>query len=89
MAEIMNHYLAKYHPRESSDGTVHAKVAIADRNKAFLTSANLTGPALNKNIEAGLLLTGGVIPNQFFSHMIALIDTKVLSLVSGDATGGK
>ena len=89
MAEIMHHYLAKYHPRESSDGTVHAKVTIANRNTAFSTSANLNGHALNKNIEAGLLLTGGVIPNQFFSHMIALIDTKVLSLVSGDATGGK
>ena len=79
----------KYHPRESSDGKVHAKLVIAGRNKAFLTSANLTGHALNKNIEAGLLLTGGVIPNQIFSHMIVLIDTKVLSLVLGDATGGK
>ena len=65
----MNHYLAKYHPRESSDGTLHAKVAIADRNKAFLTSANLTGHALNKNIEAGLLFTDGVIPNEIFSHI--------------------
>ncbi|MDC0993278.1 hypothetical protein OAS14_02870 [Alphaproteobacteria bacterium] len=52
MADIIHHYLAKYHPRESSDGTVHAKVAIADRNKAFLTSANLTVHVLNKNIEA-------------------------------------
>ena len=79
----------KYHPREISDGTVHAKAVIADRNKAFLTSANLTGHALNKNIEAGPFLTGGVIPNQIFSHMIALIDTKVLNLVSGDAIRGK
>ena len=89
MADIIHHYLAKYHPRESSDGTVHAKVAIADRNKAFLRSANLTGHALNKNIEAGPLLTGGVIPNQIFSNVIALIDTKVLNLASADAIRGK
>ena len=56
----------KYHPRESNDFTVHAKAAIADRNKAFLTSANLTGHALNKNIEVGPLLTGGYPKSDFF-----------------------
>ena len=56
----------KYHPRENNDGTVHAKAAIADRNKAFLTSANPTGHALNKNIEAGPLLTGGLSQIRFF-----------------------
>ena len=34
-------------------GRVHAKVAVADGNTAFLTSANLTGHALEKNMEAG------------------------------------
>ena len=63
---------------ENGESKVHAKMAVADGEKAFLTSANLTGHAMNKNIEAGLLLTGSQVPAQIMSHMTALIDTKVL-----------
>lgn len=33
---------------------VHAKVAVADRSEALVSSANLTGFAMNINIEAGM-----------------------------------
>jgi phosphatidylserine/phosphatidylglycerophosphate/cardiolipin synthase-like enzyme len=35
-------------------GRVHGKVAVVDGARAFVTSANLTGHALKKNMEAGL-----------------------------------
>ncbi len=47
---------------EFRDGKVHAKVALADGKRAFLTSANLTMYAFEKNMELGVLIHGGRIP---------------------------
>lgn len=62
-----------------ADGSVHAKVAVADGEICFITSANLTGYAMEKNMEAGILLNGGQIPNQLMSHLCSLVQTKVIS----------
>jgi len=59
-------------------GRVHAKIAVADGKFAFLTSANLTGHAMEKNIEAGILIKGGAVPQQARLHLQGLIDTGVL-----------
>lgn len=61
------------------DGRVHAKVAVADGRMCFITSANLTGYAMERNMEAGVLISGGDIPKMLESHLNALIDTKVIS----------
>lgn len=57
-------------------GSVHAKCVVADGRIAFVTSANLTGAALEKNIELGLLITGGPIPSAIQGYLEALIVTK-------------
>lgn len=62
-------------------GRVHAKVAVADGDVCFITSANLTGYAMEQNMEAGLLLTGGQIPRLLYDHLQALVDTKDVSPV--------
>lgn len=67
-------------PHPFTNGRVHAKVAVADGSVAFLTSANLTGHALEKNMEAGILVTGGHIPASLRAHLHALIETKVVRL---------
>ncbi|HHK0961930.1 TPA: DISARM system phospholipase D-like protein DrmC [Pseudomonas aeruginosa] len=64
-----------------SDGRVHAKVAVADGKMCFITSANLTGHAMEQNMEAGVLLTGGQIPKLLLDHLQALVDTKTVSPV--------
>ena len=64
-----------------SDGRVHAKVAVSDGRVCFITSANLTGYAMEKNMEAGVLISGGHIPSMLEKHMRSLIDTKVVSAV--------
>lgn len=64
---------------EFADGKVHAKVVVADGERAFVTSANLTGHALEKNMEAGVLLHGGPVPTALRSHLHALIETKIVS----------
>lgn len=64
-----------------ADGRVHAKVAVADGDVCFITSANLTGHAMEQNMEAGVLLTGGQIPRLLHDHLQALVDTKTVSPV--------
>jgi cardiolipin synthase A/B len=60
------------------EGRVHAKIALSDDQLALLSSANLTGHAMAKNMEAGLLIRGGPVPINLKEHLNALIDTKVL-----------
>lgn len=64
-----------------ADGRVHAKVAVADGDVCFITSANLTGHAMEQNMEAGVLLAGGQIPRLLHDHLQALVDTKTVSPV--------
>ena len=64
-----------------SDGRVHAKVAVADKTSCFITSANLTGYAMEKNMEAGVLISGGQIPRLLDDHLRSLVDTKTVSAV--------
>jgi cardiolipin synthase len=64
-----------------TDGRVHAKVAVSDSKSAFLTSANLTGHALEKNMEAGVVIVGGQVPPNLRAHLQALIDTNIIRRV--------
>jgi phosphatidylserine/phosphatidylglycerophosphate/cardiolipin synthase-like enzyme len=59
-------------------GAVHAKCAVADGKVAFVTSANLTDAALEKNMEIGVLIKGGSIPNQLDRHLEALVTTRTI-----------
>lgn len=54
---------------EFASGRVHAKVAVADDKVCFITSANLTGYAMEKNMEAGILVSGGRIPTLLAEHL--------------------
>ena len=71
-------YIWTGRPAPFTEGRVHAKVAVADGSVAFLTSANLTGHALEKNMEAGVLVTGGQVPLGLRSHLHALCETGVI-----------
>ncbi len=64
-----------------SDGRVHAKVAVADGRMCFITSANLTGHAMEKNMEAGVLISGGHIPRLLDDHLRSLVDMKLVTSV--------
>ena len=58
--------------------SVHAKCAVADRKLAFITSANLTSAALERNMELGVLVRGGDVPGRLRAHLEALGATKVI-----------
>lgn len=82
-ALVPNAHLYTWRDRSEifSGGRVHAKVAVADRHTCFITSANLTGFAMERNMEAGLLLSGGNIPQMLEEHLYALVSLNIVSPV--------
>jgi cardiolipin synthase A/B len=52
---------------------LHAKCAVADDHTALLSSANFTAPAMESNIELGVLIKGLGIPQRLRSHFATLI----------------
>ena len=56
-----------------NQGLMHAKCAIADRECLFLTSANLSGNAMAINMELGVCIHGGPLPEQVERHFDDLI----------------
>lgn len=69
---------------KSSDryhGAVHAKCAVADGSLAFITSANLTRAAMENNMELGVLVRGGNLPEKLEQHLEALVTTGVIGKI--------
>ena len=62
-----------------TNGRVHAKVAVADKISCFITSANLTGYAMEKNMEAGVLISGGSIAKLLDEHLRSLIHLRIVT----------
>jgi phosphatidylserine/phosphatidylglycerophosphate/cardiolipin synthase-like enzyme len=59
-------------------GILHVKCAVADGDRMFLSSANLTDYAFTINMELGLLITGGKLPEQVEQHFERLISAGTL-----------
>ncbi len=68
---------------QESEGysVVHAKCAVADECMALVTSANLTGAAMDNNMELGLLLKGEKVASRLAAHFTALITENVIKRV--------
>lgn len=64
-----------------SGASVHAKCAVSDGKVAFVTSANLTGAAMEKNMELGIKIEGGDIPRRLHDHLEALVTTRKIERV--------
>ena len=62
-------------------GVVHAKCAVADDCIAFITSANLTTAAMEKNVELGVLISGGDLPVRLDQHLRSLVVSEILKKV--------
>lgn len=53
------------------DAAMHAKVLVVDRSIALVGSANLTGHALERNLECGVLIRGSRVPGQLVDHILS------------------
>src|SRR5580700_9856800 len=59
-------------------GLMHVKAAVADSRIAFLSSANLTEAALERNMELGVLIRGGPLPAAIDRLIDALLESGEL-----------
>ena len=71
-----------YDPRsldtDGPAGVLHAKAVVADGEAVFMTSANLTDAAFDRNIELGVLIRDRALAASVTSHFRGLIDREVL-----------
>jgi phosphatidylserine/phosphatidylglycerophosphate/cardiolipin synthase-like enzyme len=71
-----------YDPRslelEGPAGVLHAKAVVVDDEIAFITSANLTEAALDRNIELGLLVRDHALAASVSTYFRTLIDKRLL-----------
>lgn len=58
--------------------SLHAKVLVVDGSAALIGSANVTGAALERNLESGLLITGGPEPSAVRGHVHSLLELGTL-----------
>ena len=59
-------------------GVLHAKALVVDDELAFLTSANLTEAALDRNIEMGVLLRDRAFAGAVVAHFRSLVERELL-----------
>lgn len=67
----------------AASARLHAKCVIADRSSMLVTSANLTSAGINDNVELGILVEAGPLPERLSRHIELLIEGGVLEAVPG------
>ena len=71
-----------YDPRsldpDGGAGVLHAKAVVVDDEAVFVTSANLTEAALDRNIEIGLLVRDRTLAATMTRHFTTLIERSLL-----------
>jgi phosphatidylserine/phosphatidylglycerophosphate/cardiolipin synthase-like enzyme len=71
-----------YDPRaldpDGPGGVLHAKAVVADDESVFVTSANLTESALDRNIELGILIRDRAFALTIIGYFTNLIDRNLL-----------
>lgn len=68
-------------PDTSHPAVVHAKCAIADECKVLVTSANLTGAAMDNNMELGLMISSSRVAGRVAAHFAALVTENMLKKI--------
>ncbi len=71
-----------YYPRsldlDATTGVLHAKGVVVDDEAAFVTSANFTEAALDRNIEVGVLSRDRTLAASLVTHFRVLIERGLL-----------
>ncbi|MFF0557963.1 DISARM system phospholipase D-like protein DrmC [Streptomyces sp. NPDC004266] len=75
-------------PADRGRSRQHAKLAVADRRTLLLGSANLTESGARRNMEAGVLVTGGEAPRRVAEHIRELQRRGILRPFSANQALG-
>lgn len=69
------------HSKVAGKASVHAKSAVADGQIAFITSANFSEAAMERNMELGVLVRNGPLAANLERHLDALITTETVERI--------
>jgi phosphatidylserine/phosphatidylglycerophosphate/cardiolipin synthase-like enzyme len=64
--------------QDAPGGVLHAKAVVADDEAVFITSANLTEAALDRNIELGVLIRDRAFALTIAGYFRSLVDRSLL-----------
>ena len=73
--------------RRQDRGRLHAKLVVADAERVFITSANLTLAAWDDNIELGVLIHDPALADECIAHLRDLIAHRHLIRLPGSPPG--
>lgn len=63
---------------DNQTGSLHAKFILQDKDKLFISSANLTQSALDRNIELGVIIGCHDVVEKFQDHLANLISENII-----------
>ena len=64
---------------DDQTGSLHAKFILQDTAKMFISSANLTESAMDRNIELGLIVEDQDVIGKFQDHLANLISENIIT----------
>jgi len=59
-------------------GSLHAKCVVVDGETCFVSSANFTAAAHNKNLEIGLLVRSAIVAGRLQRFLEGLVDGEIV-----------
>jgi hypothetical protein len=74
-------------PERERRASLHAKCVVIDGVRAFVSSANFTEAAQERNIEIGILLDGAAVAAELARYFEALVDAGYLKPAPGLGSG--
>jgi phosphatidylserine/phosphatidylglycerophosphate/cardiolipin synthase-like enzyme len=81
-----NFYIWPYKNRkiegDDQTGSLHAKFILQDDKRLFITSANLTQYAMDRNIELGVIIEDQLAIKKLCDHLDILISENVITKIS-------
>jgi cardiolipin synthase len=64
---------------DDQTGSLHAKFVLQDKVKLFISSANLTQSAMDRNIELGVIIEDQAVVCKFNDHLDNLISENIIT----------
>jgi phosphatidylserine/phosphatidylglycerophosphate/cardiolipin synthase-like enzyme len=82
------YFPASLEERSAERAAMHAKVIIVDNARVFISSANFTEAAQERNIEVGLVIRSRALGDQLTKHLASMVDEGTLRAVVDSAREG-
>jgi hypothetical protein len=77
----MYYYPLSFEPDPSKRACLHSKCVVIDQEKAFISSANFTEAAQNRNIEMGLLIHNAHLARKIITHFQSMLESNFLKAI--------